>query len=173
MIPENVDIKIEDGKIFVKGPKGKLKRNFNGSLVDIKIEKEMVIISPVKKNDGRSLALWGTYASHTKNMIQGVTDGFCKNLIVEGIGFKAQIEKRELVLLLGFSHPIKMIIPDDIIVEVDKNKISVCGIDKERVVTIAAKIRNFKKPEPYKGKGIRYEGEIIRRKAGKKAVGIT
>jgi large subunit ribosomal protein L6 len=170
-IPEGVEIKIEDGKVYVKGPKGELERCFDTS-VNIKKEDNFIKVAPKEKST-HCFALWGTYVSHIKNMIEGVTEGFSKNLIMEGVGFKAQIEGSDLVLNLGFSHPVTMIIPEGIDVNVEKNKIQVSGINKELVGETAAKIRAFKKPEPYKGKGIRYENEVIRRKAGKKAVGVT
>lgn len=170
-IPEGVEVKIEGGTVRVKGPKGELVRVFN-DLIDIKKEEDFIKLTPFKKNT-RVFAMWGTCASHIKNMIEGVVSGFSKNLAVEGIGYKVQVEGKNLVLNLGFSHPVKMSVPEDVDVKVEKNKIQVSGIDKEKVGEMAAKIRALKKPEPYKGKGIRYENEIVRRKAGKKAVGTT
>jgi len=166
-IPEKVEIKIEDGIFSVKGSLGELKRNFKD---DIKIEKKEneIILKPVK-DDKRTMSLWGTYASHIKNMIEGVTNGFEKKLIIEGIGYKAQLDGQNLVLNLGFSHPIRIEIPKNLKVSVEKNIIKISGIDKEETGSFSAKIRSLKKPEPYKGKGIRYENEIVRRKAGKKA----
>jgi large subunit ribosomal protein L6 len=113
--------------------------------------------------------LWGTYASHVKNMIKGVTAGFQKKLIVEGIGFKSDVKGAKLDLSLGFSHPISIEIPKDLKVTAEKNVITITGVSNEQVGGFASKIRALKKPEPYKGKGIRYDNEVIRRKQGKKA----
>jgi len=112
----------------------------------------------------------GTYAAHLKNMIRGVVAPFEKKLIIEGIGFKAEVKGGELVLALGFTHPVKIKIPDGLKVSSEKGAISVSGSDKEAVGQFAAAVRALKKPEPYKGKGIRYDGEVIRRKQGKKTV---
>ena len=117
-----------------------------------------------------SRALIGTYASHIKNMVTGVTEGFEKKLIVEGVGFRSEVKGANLEMQLGFSHPVIMAIPEGITTTAEKNLITVTGIDKEKTMQFAAQIRAKKKPEPYKGKGIRYEGEIIRRKQGKRAV---
>jgi len=113
--------------------------------------------------------LLGTYASHLKNMIEGVNKGFTKKLVVEGIGFKSDVKNGKLEMALGFSHPVSVEIPKDLKVTADKNVITVTGVSNESVGGFASKVRSLKKPEPYKGKGIRYEGEVIRRKQGKKA----
>ncbi|PIS13480.1 MAG: 50S ribosomal protein L6 [Candidatus Tagabacteria bacterium CG09_land_8_20_14_0_10_41_14] len=170
-IPEGVDVKIENGRVEVKGPKGELSRVFKDAILLKKTELG-IELSP-RKNNAEDTALWGTYASHIKNMIKGVVDGFSKKLIIEGVGFKSQVKEEKLVLSLGFSHPIEMDIPKGIQITSEKNNIEVSGIDKELVGQTAASIRAFKKPEPYKGKGIRYEDEVIRRKAGKKAAGTV
>jgi len=167
MIPSGVEAKINGDVISMKGPKGELSRKFKND-VEIFLNGSEISLKP-KRNSKEVMALWGTYASHLKNMIEGVTNGFGKKLVVEGIGFKAQLEGTNLVLNLGFSHPIKIEIPEDLKVLVEKNVISVSGSDKEKVGAMSAKIRAFKKPEPYKGKGIRYDNEVIRRKSGKKA----
>lgn len=167
-IPEGVEVKAEKGRVSVKGPKGQLERVFDDS-IKIIIEDGFVKLAPVSEAE-KSSALWGTYASHVQNMIEGVLNGFTKNLIIEGIGYKAATEGKNLVLSLGFSHPVKMPIPAGLEIKTEKNKITVSGADKEAVGQTAAKIRALKKPEPYKGKGIRYENEIVRRKAGKKAI---
>ncbi|MEK7068361.1 MAG: 50S ribosomal protein L6, partial [Patescibacteria group bacterium] len=114
-------------------------------------------------------ALVGTYASHIRNMLQGVTAGFTKKLLVEGVGFKWDVQGKTVNLALGFSHPVKVAIPEGLTVTADKGALTIVGFDKELVGQFAANIRALKKPEPYKGKGIRYEGEVIRRKQGKKA----
>ncbi len=169
IIPAGVDVKVEGNKFSAKGPLGVLERVFDKS-ISIKKEDNIVVLTPQKKGVETN-ALWGTYASLVKSMVEGVSKGFSKTLVVEGIGFRAQLEGKTLVMNLGFSHQIKMPAPEGIDIKVEKNKIEVSGIDKQLVGQTAATIRAYKKPEPYKGKGIRYENEIIRRKAGKKAVG--
>jgi len=166
-IPEKTEVTQENGVFTVKGPKGELTRAFRDE-IDISIDGNVISLSP-RKNDVFSNSLWGTYASHLRNMIQGVTTPFEKKLIVEGIGFKSDVSGKELVLALGFSHEIKVAIPEELTVTAEKNVITITGIDKELVGKFAGQVKSFKKPEPYKGKGIRYEGEIIRRKQGKRA----
>lgn len=171
IIPDDVEVKIDKGVANVKGPKGELNRVFD-ELVVIEKKDNYLELHP-KKVSVHASALWGTYASLLKNMITGVTEGYAKTLILEGVGYKVSTEGNKLVLSLGFSHPVEMKIPEGISINVEKNKIEVSGIDKELVGEVSAKIRAFKKPEPYKGKGIRYENEVIRRKAGKKAIGVS
>ena len=123
----------------------------------------------IETKRGAPSSLWGTYASHIENVIKGVNDAYTKKLIIEGIGYKADVEGTDLVLALGFSHPIKVSIPPSLKVTSEKGIITVTGVSKEEVGQFAANIRAFKKPEPYKGKGIHYEDEVIRRKQGKKS----
>jgi len=173
IIPEKVEARLEktDGghtRFSVKGPLGELSRTF---LKEIEInlkEGEINLLSTGDSIFNRSL--WGTYAAHIKNMIEGVTKGFAKTLIIEGIGFKADVLGSDLSMSLGFSHPLKVAIPLGIKVKSEKGSLNISGIDKELVGEYAAKIRSYKKPEPYKGKGIRYETERILRKQGKKSV---
>ena len=167
-IPDNTEVVKNNRIISVKGPLGELKREFKDN-INININGKEITLSPAD-NTQFSKVLWGTYASHMKNMIDGVNTKYEKKLIVEGVGFRVEIKGNEIVLNVGFSHPINIEIPEGLSVDVEKNNIKVSGIDKELVGQFAAKIKSFKKPEPYKGKGIRYEGEIIRRKQGKKAV---
>lgn len=166
IIPGKVEILKTDDVLTIKGPLGEIKRSFKND-IDIEIKDGYITLKPRNKTKEVS-ALWGTYSSHIQNMIEGVTKGFMKKLIIEGIGFKAQLEGINLVLSLGLSHNIKVEIPKDIKVQVEKNIITISGINKEKVGQFSAEIRGLKKPEPYKGKGIRYEKEVIRRKAGKK-----
>ena len=169
IIPEKTEVVKNDSTVVVKGPLGELSRDFNMKDVNIMIEGNEITLKPT--NDSKfTNALWGTYASHIKNMVEGVNKPFEKKLIVEGVGFKVEISGEELVLNLGFSHKINVSIPKDLNVTVEKNTITISGIDKELVGQFSASIRAFKKPEPYKGKGIRYENEVIRRKQGKKSV---
>ncbi len=167
IIPKT-EVAFSDGVFSVKGPLGELSRSFKPEII-IEIADGKISLSP-KRNSLDVLALWGTYASHIINMISGVHKAFEKKLIVEGIGYKSDVKGDELVMSLGFSHPVKEKIPKGLKVTAEKNIITVSGIDNEQVGQFVAKIRDTKKPEPYKGKGIRYEGEVIRRKEGKKSV---
>lgn len=159
----------QDGNILtVAGPKGTIVKNFRDDIT-ITIANNIINLN-IKRNDKFSKSLWGTYASHIKNMIKGVVTPYQKKLILEGVGFKSEIKGKEFHFALGFSHPVIIKIPDAITATADKNNITITGIDKELVGNFTASIRALKKPEPYKGKGMRYEDEIIRRKQGKKTV---
>lgn len=169
-IPDNVDIKIEGDFFIAKGPRGELKRNFNSHIIKTEIKDGAVILNSAKKSQSKeSKMLLGTYTSHFKNMIEGVINGFKKKLIIEGVGYKAEVRGKDLVLSLGFSHLVNFPIPQDVSISAEKNAVSIEGIDKEKVGLTASKIRLLKKPEPYKGKGIRYDNEVVKRKAGKKS----
>ena len=152
--------------LTVKGPLGTLSRNFKKDIV-ITVGAEDITLVP-KTESLSNKALWGTYASHIMNMVSGVTTPFVKKLILEGIGYKSDVKGSNLVMALGFSHPVTIAIPDSIKVTAEKNLITISGIDKDAVGEFAASLRALKKPEPYKGKGMRYEGEVIKRKQGKK-----
>lgn len=165
---DNTEIKLVGRLFSVKGPKGSLERNFPGD-ISIVIDGKNITLNLIKENK-QTLALWGTYASHIKNMIKGVTEGFEKKLILEGVGYKSQVNGNKLALALGFSHPVEVEIPAGLSVKAEKNLLTISGIDKESVGSFSAKIRAMKKPEPYKGKGFRYHDEVIRRKQGKKSV---
>jgi len=169
IIPEKTEVIKSDGVIAVKGPLGELSRDFNKGDISIAIDSNEITLKPTVESKFAN-ALWGTYASHLKNMVDGVNKPFEKKLIVEGVGFKVELSNEDLVLSLGFSHKINVKIPKDLNVTVEKNIITVSGINKELVGQFTASIRALKKPEPYKGKGIRYENEIVRRKQGKKSV---
>ncbi len=166
-IPTGTTVTLGEGFVTVKGKNGELKRAVLDS-VAITITSTEVTFAP-KRNDGFTKALWGTYASHVKNMIIGVNTPFVKKLILEGVGFKSEVKGKSLDLALGFSHPVHVPIPDGLTVTAEKNNITVTGIDKEMVGQFTAALRALKKPEPYKGKGFRYDTEVIRRKQGKKA----
>ncbi len=133
---------------------------------------DLPVVAP-KGNTRLARALWGTYASHIRNMVSGVNTPFVKKLQIEGIGFKAELNGKNLKLALGFSHPVIVAIPEGVAAVVEKNIVTISGADKESVGQFAASVRALKKPEPYKGKGIRYEGEVVRQKQGKKAAGAT
>lgn len=165
-VPAGVTVSFDDMVFFVKGPKGELKKNFRDDII-VSIAGDEVTLSP-KEGSDLAKALWGTYASHIKNMIHGVVTPFEKKLILEGVGFKSEVSGNSLNLALGFSHPVKVEIPSGLGVTAEKNTITISGIDKELVGNFAASVRALKKPEPYKGKGFRYEDEVIRRKQGKK-----
>ncbi len=157
------------GKVLtVKGPLGELSREFPHTEIAIVIADSTVTFEQ-KKDTPFTRALWGTYASHVNNMVQGVNTPYQKKLIVEGVGFKADVKGDEIVMALGFSHPVIVKIPKGLTATSEKNNITLSSIDKELIGQFAAKVRALKKPEPYKGKGIRYDGEVIRRKQGKKS----
>lgn len=166
VIPEKTEVSYEGGIFRVKGPLGTLEKPFH-DLLTITIADGMVTFAP-KATDQFSRMIWGTYASHVKNMIAGVNTPYTKKLILEGVGFKSEVKGTELHLALGFSHPVVVAIPAGLTVTAEKNNITISGIDKELVGQFSAKVRAMKKPEPYKGKGFRYSDEVIRRKAGKK-----
>lgn len=161
------EVTVSGGVLRVKGPKGTLSRSLNAH-VSIEVTPEGVQVSP-KGSTIASRASTGTYASHVRNMLEGVTKGFSKRLLIEGVGFKWDVSGNTVTLGLGFSHPVKVTIPEGLTVAVEKGALTISGFDKEQVGQFAANIRALKKPEPYKGKGIRYDGEVIRRKQGKKA----
>ncbi len=168
LIPENIEVKIEGQKVIVKGSKGEL---FQEIRPEIKVEvKENKIFVIPQIETKKTKAFWGLTRALLANMIKGVTEGYEKKLEIEGLGFRANLEGDNLVLQVGFTHPIKIKAPQGIKFSVEKNIITVSGADKELVGQTSAKIRKVKPPEPYKGKGIRYVGEVIRRKVGKKVV---
>ncbi len=165
-IAGGVQITIADGnEITVKGPKGQLQRTFPGDIRFAMEEAQVVVTRPSDASAHR--ALHGLSRSLLNNMVVGVTDGFTKTLEVQGVGYRAQLEGANLRLAVGFSHPVVVEPPEGISFAVEGPRINVSGIDKEKVGQVAADIRKIRPPEPYKGKGIRYLGERVRRKAGK------
>lgn len=168
IIPTGTEVKLTGINFTVKGPKGTLSRDFPGD-ISFHIGNNQITLTPNKEGDKKINALWGAYASHVKNMVDGVNIGYTKKLILEGVGFKSEVSGQNLNLALGFSHPVKVSIPSSLTVTAEKNVITVFGIDKELVGSFTASVRAMKKPEPYKGKGFRYFDEVIRRKQGKKA----
>lgn len=165
-ITEKTEVSFVDGVFTAKGPLGTLSRKLKSD-VAVHVGPKEITLTPVKKTIATD-ALWGTYASLILNMISGVNTLFVKKLILEGIGYKSEVKGTDLVMALGFSHPVKVSIPTNLKVTAEKNVITISGIDKELVGQFAASIRALKKPEPYKGKGMRYEKEVIKRKQGKK-----
>lgn len=167
-IPSGVEVTATDTELTVKGPKATLSRPIHSD-VTISVEADGVSVAP-KKETKLARSLWGTFAAHVANMIHGVTEGFEKKLEIEGVGYRAEMKGRTLVLNVGFSHPVELDVPEGLETVVEKNVITITGSDKDLLGQFAANVRKVKKPEPYKGKGIRYQGEYIIRKQGKKAV---
>ncbi len=165
-IPKDVQVKMDSGLVFVKGPKGELKRFIPGN-VELNIEGEVLRVIPKNTQDS---ATWGLASALIKNMIKGVSEGFETVMEFQGVGYKATVKGNDLELGLGFSHPVSIKAPEGITFKTEKNVIRIQGMDNELVGKVAAEIRSWRRPEPYKGSGIRYQGEIIKRKAGKKAV---
>jgi large subunit ribosomal protein L6 len=166
-IPQGVEVSIDGLKVRVKGPKGLLEKEFDRR-IEISV-KDNILEVVDKKNDDISKALHGTTRAIIANMVKGVSEGWEKKLELVGTGYRAEVSGDSLMLTVGFSHPVKVEPPQDISFKVEKLVITVNGIDKEVVGQTAAKIRSIKPPEPYKGKGIKYVDEVIRRKAGKAA----
>lgn len=166
-IPQKTEVTVSDSKVTVKGPLGELTKEVHPH-VSIEIDAGEVHVSP--KNDTRlAKALWGTYASHVKNMLQGVNEVYTKKLVLEGVGYRMAVTGKDLTLNVGFSHSVVMTIPEGVTATVEKNELTVSGIDKETVGQFTANVRAVKKPEPYKGKGFHYDDEVVLRKQGKKA----
>jgi large subunit ribosomal protein L6 len=166
VIPAKTEVKVAGNTVTVKGPLGELIREFKPT-IKVVVAEGSVNLTPVK-NTLENNALWGTYASHLMNMIEGVNKAFERKLVIEGIGYKSDVKGDELTLNVGFSHPVKIKIPKILKVTSEKGIISISGIDKEIVGRFAAEVRSTKKPEPYKGKGIHYSDEVVKRKEGKK-----
>ena len=168
-IPSGVKVSVASGILSVEGPGGKLSQTFHPD-VDIRVENNQGLVT--RKNEAKKTrAMHGLYRKLFDNMVVGVTQGFRKVLIVNGVGYRAEIKGRSLIMTLGFSNPVEYPIPDGIKIECEtQSKIIVSGISKERVGQIASEIRSIRPPEPYKGKGIKYETETIRRKVGKTGV---
>ena len=168
VIPSGVEVTFTDGLLTVKGPKGTLELAMRED-VNLVIEGSEITLTPANQTK-KAAALWGTYAALTRNLVTGVTEGFTRILEIEGVGYRAEAQGQKLTLNVGFSHPVLMDVPEGMTTIVEKNIITVSGIDKHAVGQFAANIRKVKPPEPYKGKGIRFQGEYVIRKQGKKAV---
>jgi large subunit ribosomal protein L6 len=167
VIPTNTQVVYTVGVLRFTGPLGMLEKPFK-DVVTITIADGLVVFAQ-KGDDPFARAIWGTYASHVKNMIAGVNTPYTKKLILEGVGFKSEVKGSDLNLALGFSHPVVVKIPEGLTVTAEKNVITMTGINKESVGQFASSVRAMKKPEPYKGKGFHYDTEVVRRKAGKKS----
>lgn len=165
-LPAGIEASFQDGVLTLKKGNQTLSRPVRKE-VKVAIEGNTITLSP---ESTESTALWGTFAAHCRNMVEGLNVGFKKILEIEGVGYRAELKGNKLVLLMGFSHPVEIAVPEGVTVTVEKNVVTISGIDKEVIGQFAANVRKVKKPEPYKGKGIRYQGEYIIRKQGKKAV---
>jgi len=168
ILPEGVAVALEDGKVSIKGPKGELQVSIPRQ-IEVKISPEGIALTATG-NTKQNRADLGTTWSLLRNAAVGTASGYQKVLEIEGVGYRAALDGQDLMLSLGYVNPVRFKVMPGASVAVDKNTITVSGINKEVVGQVAAEIRKLKKPEPYKGKGIRYQGEVIRRKAGKKAV---
>lgn len=166
-IPEKTEVTISGSVLTVKGPSGSLSKEIPATLEVTVADKQVVV---AQKGDANVSVTWGTFTSLVGNMIEGVNTPFMKRLLVEGVGYKWDVKGDMLNLSLGFSHPVNIKIPANVKVVIEKGVLVASSIDKEAVGQFAAYVRSFRKPEPFKGKGIRYEGEVIRRKEGKKTV---
>ncbi len=165
MIPGGVEVRLEGGLLTVKGPKGELRRRVHPK-VQVDMDGEKISVS-VADGSGESRSLHGLFAVLINNMVMGVTNGFERVLEIAGVGYRAAIEGRTALFNLGYSHPIKFELPDGVDATIDRSRLVLTGIDKELLGMTASKIRDLRRPEPYKGKGIKYAEEMIRRKAGK------
>ena len=168
IIPQGVEVAIKDNVVVIKGPKGEISREVPAEiLVEKKEDKIQLSLKKVTKG---SRALWGLWRALLQNQVMGITSGFEKKLEIRGVGYRASLAGDKTIKLeVGFSHSVELKIPQEINVSVEKNIITVSGIDKQKVGEFAAKLRKIRPPEPYKGKGIRYLGEKVRKKEGKKA----
>src|SRR5436190_2072686 len=167
-IPAGVKVKIADGKVSVEGPKGKLEQPYHSNM-KVELDEAAKVLHVTRPDDERqNRALHGLTRSLIANMVQGVTQGFQKRLKIEGIGYQARMDKKAVVLTVGYANAVAMTPPDGVMVELtDPTTIVIRGADKQQVGQFAAEVRKVRKPEPYKGKGIRYENEQVRRKEGK------
>ena len=168
-IPAGVTINVADGLVSVKGPKGELKQVINGN-IKVEVNNNELVLSTLD-NAKQTNAYHGLYRSLISNMVKGVSEGFTKTLVITGVGYRAEVKGKELVMNLGYSSDYIAIIPDGLtVVATPDGKLTITGIDKQLVGEFSSQIRKLRKPEPYKGKGIRYDNEVIRRKVGKTGV---
>ena len=168
-IADNVQFRAESDTVTVKGPKGELSMKLHPT-IEVEMKDKAVVVS-LKNKAQKNTALWGTSRMLIANMVKGVTEGYEKKLELFGTGYKSSVSGKKLVMELGYSHPVEIDAPEGIQFTAEKNIITVAGIDKQLVGETAAQIRSKRKVEPYKGKGLRYSGEIVRRKVGKRAAG--
>lgn len=164
-VPDKVDVKVDGTNVSVKGPNGQLEYSF-ASNVTIELKDKEILVNPIDESKS-ARSMWGTARTLINNMVTGVTTGFTKSLEYNGVGYKAAVSGNTLTLNLGYSHPIEYVLPEGVSAKVTKNVIDISGANKELVGFVAAKVRSFRPPEPYKGKGVKYADEHIIRKAGK------
>lgn len=170
VLPSEVTVTILPGQVTVQGPKGNLSCRLHPH-VHVTLQEKTLVLMVDRPEDAEDAALWGTFGSILANMVEGVCSGFEKKLEINGVGYKASVSGNTLTLEVGFSHPVQFSVPEGISVTVEKNVVTIRGIDKQLVGEVAARIRHVREPEPYKGKGIKYIDEVIRRKEGKSAKG--
>ena len=166
-IPDKVQVAVANQAISIKGPKGELNMRLTGD-VNVTVDAGKVLVQPVNQTK-RARMMWGTTRSNINNMVKGVSQGFTRRLEIRGVGYRAAVNKDVLTITLGFSHEVKYVIPQGVKIEVDKQTVLIIsGHDKQHVGQVAAELRALRKPEPYKGKGVRFEDEYVRIKEGKK-----
>ncbi len=169
-VPDGVKVSLDDGLFVAEGPKGKVSQKV-GARMNVAIEDGEIRVSR-RSDAGPDRAMHGLTRALLANAVHGVSEGFSKVLEINGVGYRAEVQGKEVHLALGYSHPVIYPIPEGITIEVDKsNRVTVAGSDRQQVGQVAAEIRSLRKPEPYKGKGIKYADEVIRRKVGKAGVG--
>jgi large subunit ribosomal protein L6 len=167
-VPEGVQIEIRPDRLFVTGPRGKLEQAIPPH-VKVTQAGQIVTVTVSNPDDKADRSLWGLFQRLIGNMVIGVVNGFERKLEINGVGYQAKVDGRKVILNVGYSHPVDYPLPEGIDAKVEKNVLTISGIDKQRVGEVAAQIRRVRPPEPYKGKGIKYSDEVIRRKAGKQA----
>lgn len=167
-IPAGVTVELKDSKLFVKGPKGNLERVIDPRIT-LNITASEVAVDVANKDDKRERSLWGTYAAHVKNMVDGVVKAYQKKLEINGVGYKALMQGKDVKLEVGYTHPVVYKMPESVTASVEKSILTLESPNRELLGQVASEIRAVRKPEPYKGKGIKYLEEVIRRKAGKTA----
>ncbi len=168
VLPAGVSCQIQPNLALVKGPKGEVRVLVNDAVL-VKVEENALIVAPIDREGKNAMAMWGLVWSLLRNAVIGVSEGFSKKLEITGVGYRANVAGKKLNLSLGFSHPVEFNLPAGVDAIVEANTITLSGVDKQAVGEVAAQIRKIRKPEPYKGKGVKYSDEIIRRKAGKSA----
>lgn len=168
VIPAGTEVRLDNGWIVVKGAKGELKKMLHPA-VKLGLGENEITVTVENEHDKKNKALWGLWRNLIQNLVIGVNQGYTKKLEINGVGYRANVQGKKVVLSVGFSHPVDFNLPEGISAQVDGNEITVSGNDKELVGETAARLRRIKPPEPYKGKGIKYSDEVIRRKAGKAA----
>lgn len=169
VIPQGVTVEVKPREVHVKGPRGELSQTYSRE-VSVDVNEDLITVK--RKDDAKiSKSMHGLYRNLIRNMVTGVSEGFTKNLLINGVGYRAEVQGKVLVLNLGYSNPVEYPIPDELSISCDgPTRIIVNGIDKQRVGQVASEIRSVRPPEPYKGKGVRYEDEYVRRKVGKAGV---